>query len=210
MSASLATQVYDKLMARILNNETAAGEFINRRELAAELGVSTAPVTEAMIRMESEGLLETLPRKGTRVTVVKDEDIAGTLLIREALEGMAARLYCGEVIAAHRAKLSAMAAELDALPLRSYKYFAMDCALHCAMVALCNNGAFFEEYSRITCLGLFYNTNRLLSSNEASVRDSHVLLIDNLCRARPDVAQRLIHEHIAKGKRNLILSRDDG
>jgi len=207
MSESLASQVYETLLSKILNNEILPGEFINRRDIAAELGVSVAPVLEAMILMETEGLLETLPRKGTRVTIVRDSDISGTLLIREALECMAARLYCGRPVMQNMEGLMPLAKKVDTAPPRSHQYFACDREFHRRLVDLCGCEVFSAEYDRITKLSLFHNTNKLISSSEASVRYSHVELLQKLCTAPPEEANKLMHDHITSGKGALALTR---
>jgi DNA-binding transcriptional MocR family regulator len=67
------------------------GDLINRRQVAAALGISTAPVHEAMAQLEAEGLLEALPRKGTRVRRALPHDVKDILIVREALDKLACR-----------------------------------------------------------------------------------------------------------------------
>ena len=85
-TVSLSQRIYDSLLKKILSNEYPSGTILNRRAIAAEYHVSVAPVLEAMLQLEKDGLLETIPRKGTRVTVIRSEQVSGYLLIREALE----------------------------------------------------------------------------------------------------------------------------
>ncbi|MDL2233099.1 GntR family transcriptional regulator [Ruminococcaceae bacterium OttesenSCG-928-L11] len=208
MSESLSNMVYDVLLDRILSNKILPGEFINRRKLAAELGVSVAPVLEAMVLMENEGLLETLPRTGTRVTIVRDTDISGTLLIREALECLAARMYCGEPLKRKLSTLIPLAQQVDSAPPRSHAYFSLDRQLHRQMVDLCGCEVYSREYDRITKLSLFHNTNKLITSSDAEDRQNHSDLLIALSEAAPDDAYRLMHNHIISGKGVLALTRD--
>ncbi|MCX7935224.1 MAG: GntR family transcriptional regulator, partial [Planctomycetota bacterium] len=76
----------------------APGEFLDRRGVAREIGISPAPVLEAMLRLQEEGLLEALPRRGTRVRIITADYLLGQLLVREALECEAARLICGQKV----------------------------------------------------------------------------------------------------------------
>src|SRR6202034_2500358 len=78
---------------RIIRGELAIGQVISRRKLATELGMSFLPVTEALIRLENEGLLESRPRAGTRVKVPTRQDVEGHYVMREALETQAAMLF---------------------------------------------------------------------------------------------------------------------
>jgi DNA-binding GntR family transcriptional regulator len=113
-SHRLAEQAYTLIRDRILRGELALGASISRRELSAELGMSTLPVTEALHRLKSEALIETVPRVGTRVRIPTPQDIRGFYVVREALESQAARLFCERATPADREDLARMAARLDA------------------------------------------------------------------------------------------------
>ncbi|MDI6619651.1 MAG: GntR family transcriptional regulator [Clostridiales bacterium] len=207
MSSSLASSIYEKLLKKILNNEIPAGEFINRREIAEQMNVSVAPVMEAMILLENDGLLETMPRKGTRVSLVCNEDISGYLVVREALECTAARMICGEKIADAMDDLIPLARAVDASPHRSMTYFRKDYEFHTSLVRLSGCEILEKEHERITKLGLFYNTNKLVSPNDAATRYSHVELLNQLKEADPDKAYSIMRSHIISGKGSLVITR---
>src|ERR671923_2936 len=84
--ASLAAEAYDFVKHRILRGELPMGQVISRRKIAAELGMSFLPVSEALLRLEFEGLLESRPRAGTRVRIPSPDDVNGHYVVREALE----------------------------------------------------------------------------------------------------------------------------
>src|ERR1700751_3560172 len=92
----LAGEEYVKARGRILRGELAIGQVISRRKIAAELGMSFLPVSEALLRLEHEGLLESRPRAGTRVRVPTRQDVQGHYVVREALEVQAAMLFCSQ------------------------------------------------------------------------------------------------------------------
>src|SRR5207249_11491172 len=92
-TTSLAAEAYNIVRQRILRGELAMGQVISRRKLAAELGMSFLPVSEALLRLEIEGLLESRPRAGTRVRIPTQQDVRGHDVVREALEMQAARLF---------------------------------------------------------------------------------------------------------------------
>ena len=75
--ASLAAEAYEFVKQRILRGELPMGQVISRRKIAAELGMSFLPVSEALLRLEFEGLLESRPRAGTRVRIPSREDVRG-------------------------------------------------------------------------------------------------------------------------------------
>src|SRR2546423_2306711 len=93
VTSSLAHEAYRVVRQRILRGELGLGQPISRRKLAAELGMSFLPVSEALLRLEVEGLLESRPRAGTRVRIPTDQDVRGHFIVREALEVQAAILF---------------------------------------------------------------------------------------------------------------------
>src|SRR5215472_11945593 len=113
--ASLAAEAYEFVKQRILRGQLPMGQVISRRKVAAELGMSFLPVSEALLRLEFEGLLESRPRAGTRVRIPSREDVRGHYLVREALEVEAARLFVEMASAEERAVLLKLAARVDAM-----------------------------------------------------------------------------------------------
>src|SRR4051794_37463499 len=114
-ASSLAVEAYNIVRQRILCGEIALGQVISRRKLAAELSMSFLPVSEAFLRLEFEGLLESRPRAGTRVRIPSREDVEGHYIVREALEVQAARLYAKFSTAEERGAMLRLATRLDAM-----------------------------------------------------------------------------------------------
>ena len=77
--------------------------------------MSFLPVSEALLRLEHEGLLESRPRAGTRVRVPTREDVMGHYVVREALEVQAAMLFAAVATPDRRSELLKLAARVDAL-----------------------------------------------------------------------------------------------
>jgi DNA-binding GntR family transcriptional regulator len=116
VSTSLASEAYEYVRERILRGQLPMGQVISRRKLAAELGMSFLPVSEALLRLEFEGLLESRPRAGTRVRIPSREDVRGHFIIREALEVQAAMLFAELATIEERYELQKRAVRVDALP----------------------------------------------------------------------------------------------
>src|SRR5439155_1989794 len=113
--ASLAAEAYEFVKHRILRGDLPIGQVISRRKIAAELGMSFLPVSEALLRLEFEGLLESRPRAGTRVRIPSPEDVHGHYIVREALEVQASMLFAAVATEEDRIHLHALAARVDAL-----------------------------------------------------------------------------------------------
>lgn len=84
--------VFETLRDAIINGKLAPGERLMEVQLAEEMGVSRTPVREAIRKLELEGFVVMVPRKGAYVAGVSIKDIADVFEIRAALEALAARL----------------------------------------------------------------------------------------------------------------------
>ena len=112
---SLAAEAYLIVRQRILSGQLPIGRPISRRRLATELGMSLLPVSEAMLRLEFEGLLESRPRAGTRVRIPTQDDVRGNYVVREALESQAARLFAEAATEEEMTELKKLAVRVDTL-----------------------------------------------------------------------------------------------
>ena len=91
-SSTIADRVFDELRAAIVEGAIPAGSKISEPEMAGRYGISRGPLREAMRRLESANLVERRPNIGARVITLTSEQLLEIYLIREALEGLAARL----------------------------------------------------------------------------------------------------------------------
>jgi DNA-binding GntR family transcriptional regulator len=102
----LADQIRQVLTDGITSGRWQPGERIIERRIAAELGVSQAPVREALRQLEALRLIETMPNRGARVREFTEEDFAEFFPVRAGLEETAADLavsrMAGRVVALER------------------------------------------------------------------------------------------------------------
>ncbi|MDR1636390.1 MAG: GntR family transcriptional regulator, partial [Treponema sp.] len=179
---SLSQEVYREILARLMDNRLVPGTMLNRRDVAKELGVSVAPVLEAMLQLEIEGFLESVPRKGSFVKPIKQEDIYGQLMVREALECQGARLYCGKPIRDHKDSLINAAAELDGMQLGSIEGWEGEIHFHLSLIDLAHCEPLSQTFVRTMQLGLFYQMNHILSL-QVHPENKHFDLIESLSEA---------------------------
>ncbi|MFC4768205.1 GntR family transcriptional regulator [Effusibacillus consociatus] len=85
-------KVYQYLKSQIVNGHYKAGDRLVERELAEKLGISRTPIREALFKLESQGLVMTVPRKGVVVTQISQEEIEEIFTILASLEVLAVRL----------------------------------------------------------------------------------------------------------------------
>jgi len=90
--ASATTRVAGTLRDGIVAGRYEPGSALSEVALADELGTSRTPVREALKQLDTEGLVEVVPRVGTFVTVRSRRDVVELFELKEVLEGLAARL----------------------------------------------------------------------------------------------------------------------
>lgn len=204
MKKTLAENIYENLLLRLLMNEYVPGEFLNRRTIATEMGVSVAPVMEAMLRLRSEGFLENISRVGTRVRLFKKDAIIGHLILREALECQAARMYCGSRIKSNLKSLFTDAVFLDMIQEGTPEDFREEIRFHTYLVKLADCGPLTEEFMRIANISLFCSLNRLPTIGIPVVKNNHKNLVECLLTDDKDEAEKIMREHLRKGKGNIF------
>jgi DNA-binding GntR family transcriptional regulator len=88
---SLSDEVSRWLRDAILSGRYQHGERIVEQDLATELGVSRGPIRTALRKLEIEGLVTLLPRRGARVVMLSPDDVREIMAIRAAIEPLAVR-----------------------------------------------------------------------------------------------------------------------
>lgn len=86
LPGSLAQRVYQSLRDAILSLAIPPGAVLRKSVICEELGVSRSPVSEAIARLSSEGLVDVIPQSGTRVSRFSIDEIREGAFMREALE----------------------------------------------------------------------------------------------------------------------------
>lgn len=206
-NSSLSQRVYHQLLERFMTNELVPGNVLNRRKIAADLQVSVAPVLEALLQLEMEGFVESIPRKGTIVKPIRKEDVLNQHILREAIECQAARYYHGEPIRRNRDMLLELAEKVEQTVSDVPEHWTQEIQFHKNLVELSDCAGLVREYVRISRLGSFYNLNRVLQPVDRKERLSHIELIDQLMTDSPDEAEQIIRNHLRSGKQHLFVGK---
>jgi len=104
----LSEEVYDALRAAILGGRLPAGGRIVEADIARQMATSRSPVREAVRKLEHEGLVEYVPRRGTIVVGLSRDDVADAYQLRAHLEAYGARLAATRASADQLARLLEM------------------------------------------------------------------------------------------------------
>lgn len=212
----LREEAYTWIRDRILRGEFALGDPLNRRRLAAHLRMSLLPVSEALRKLESDGLVETQRRAGTRVRIPAIEDIEDHVVIRTALECESARLFCARAEPEDRRDLLARAEHLDYLRARTgvvpyekerdkdlaYAIHAYHDEFHLRIVDGARCGALrrLMEEKQVLTLHWLYD----VATGNVAPLDSHTTLARAIAGKDPDKAAAAMREHVVRGSQHLL------
>ena len=107
--------VFNTLRQAILRGELKPGERLMEIQLANKLGVSRTPIREAIRKLELEGLVLMIPRKGAEVAQITEKSLRDVLEVRRALEELAVQLACDRMTAKGLEELKQAAEEFEAV-----------------------------------------------------------------------------------------------
>jgi DNA-binding GntR family transcriptional regulator len=202
--ASLAAEAYEFVKQRILRGELPMGQVISRRKIAAELGMSFLPVSEALLRLEFEGLLESRPRAGTRVRIPSREDVRGHYIVREALEVQAAMLFAAVASAEDRADVQRLAARVDALSISDQSlYLPAHEKLHRRIAEGARCPALSVAIEKTHALASTWYCVARQAPDQTPVR-RHQDLVEVLVTGTPEQAASAMREHVHRGMENTM------
>lgn len=205
---SLSDRAYQQIRDEILSGDLSIGDILSRRRLAVRLNMSFLPVTEALGRLETEGLVESRPRIGTRVRIPSEQDIRDSNVIREALESQAARLCAQRITAAERKQLCTSARQLDELQrmcslestdsrfIFSVHTFHMQFHLRIAELARCPGLSRAIEKEQVLIFNWLYDT---AARRRTQPKEFHSILAQALCSGDPLAADAAMREHVRYG-----------
>jgi len=202
--------VYDQLRAALRVAHFDGGSLLSENDLARQLGVSTTPVHEAMVRLASEGFVELLPRRGVRVVHLSADDVREILEVREGLEAEVIRLALQRLTAEDLTELDGQIAVMDEAIVRNdYPSFnAADVALHDSLARASGNHRFsqmLEELrvwvQRIRAATVEHQLR--LPGRPGRAQDEHRALVAAL-HERDARAEQIIRQHISSLKEEII------
>ncbi|MGA5699122.1 GntR family transcriptional regulator [Peterkaempfera bronchialis] len=150
----LRDEAYDALLEAIVSGELPPGERLNDAELADRLGLSRAPVRQALARLAGERLVVSKPQSYTRVAPVDAREVADALTVVRTLHELAVREALPRMEAQHIAQMTEandrFVRALDAGdPMAA---IAADDDLHAVPLQVCGNRALTETVQRYTPL----------------------------------------------------------
>jgi DNA-binding GntR family transcriptional regulator len=202
----LREQVREILLERILAHDYAPGDRLVETRIARELGVSQAPVREALRELETLRFVESAPFRGAWVREVSDDELAEIYPIRAALEDVAARA-AAERLAGRVAPLEReVRAMAKARNLRGQ--VDHDVRFHRLIVEASENARLIELWGSLQVESRTMITAIRTGLDPAEVAARHEPIVDALRRRDADAAGREIRRHVEDFGRMFMEGRD--
>lgn len=203
----LSDAVYAGLKADLARSAYRAGAVLSEETLARRFRVSRTPVRKALARLEQEGLVRVLPKRGIVIPEVSPGELRELFDVREALEGMAARRAAGNVdphaLRAVEARLRRLAARRAGASVEAAR--AAGAAVHRLVLATAGNAVLTRLVEQVN--GRLELAQLISYYEPARVRDSireHLAIIGALRRDDPDGAEARAREHVARFRQHIF------
>ncbi len=202
-----AVRLYHELQREILTGDVHPGERLTRRALGQRFGVSQSTVTEALWRLESDGLVESAPMYGTRVRELTRERTRNEHVLREALECQVAREVVDVLRAGDQQDLLDLADRVDVAMCNGTKHSMEGMELHME---------FHMKLAEMTGLDLLVQQMDMqwrrhlvlfnwVSSKMLPVPDGwHRMLLGEIFSRDADRAERAMRTHVRYGRAHYI------
>ncbi len=199
---SLREHVVDVLHDAILSGDLRPGQPLVETELAAQLGVSRAPLREAMQILNSEGLVETIPRRGTRVRSLGRRDIVELYSLRGSLEALAIRCIIEQSDPCDLRRLESISERMlraaNANNIR--KLNELDHSFHDTLIAMSGHGLLQTTWNLVALRVRRVMTLRNMRNSDIRlVAHSHVPILEAIRRRDAERATAAIQAHVATG-----------
>ncbi|SOD63356.1 transcriptional regulator, GntR family [Streptomyces zhaozhouensis] len=195
----LREAVADALRAAVVSGEMEPGVVYSAPALAARFGVSATPVREAMLELVREGMVDSVPNKGFRVTEISPLDLDHIVELRLLIEPATVWRIVPDVPEEHLATLRAMAQRImdHAAAGDLLSYSEADRRFHLALLAYGGNPALVQTVSQL------HARTRLLGLSSVARRgrlgaaaEEHLRLVELVALRDRDGARALMRAHI--------------
>ena len=206
---SIRDQIYEAIQQSIVNNSYKPGEELQIDRLAEEFGVSTTPIREALIRLESSGLVQLIPNKGARVTAFQEEDIRDTWEVRKLLEPYAAGLTAEQDVTPEIQELNKAFDLLERGSQDGDLYIQSDIHLHELLYSHLSNELLKETLHNILqrSMRMRYYAEDVSKMHDQVVREvisEHKQILQALTAGDREKTVEAVRRHIENGERRAL------
>ncbi|HBE77022.1 MAG TPA: GntR family transcriptional regulator [Firmicutes bacterium] len=199
--------VFESLREAIISGTLGAGDRLMEIQLAEEMGVSRTPVREAIRKLELEGLVVMIPRKGAYVAGISVKDIADVFEIRCALEGLAAELASeratDEELETMERYLIKISEDIDLGDLA--KVVETDTDFHTLLYKLSRNSRLTQIISNLReQIQRFRTTSLSFPGRMKIALEEHRKIVEAISSRDGELARKLAEEHIENAENTMM------
>ncbi len=187
---SLNNTAYQILLDRIVSCHYLPGHWLNEERLVSELGISRTPIHAALIRLQQEGLVQIMPKKGIHVAPITAKSVRDLFNLRDLIEPHAIYNYADNFEKDKLMEFLATFSNWDN-QITAEQTFAVDAQFHITIVGLARNDILSNYYqtlqnqlTRIAYIGSRTTAERLQHSNKEHADILLALLQDDREQAR--------------------------
>jgi DNA-binding GntR family transcriptional regulator len=194
----LRDQVKDVVLERIARGQYRPGERLVETAIARELGVSQAPVREALRDLDQLGLVVYEPNRGCSVRQVSPAELRDAFPVRAALEALASRLAAPKITEAELAQLDALLEEM-VVAARASDPLAQahaNARFHATIVAVAANATLERQWSLLEPFARTYLTSVQADADLEQLAERHRPIVAALRAGDGEVAARVMHDHL--------------
>ena len=189
--------VFNTLRQAILTGELKPGERLMEIHLANKLGVSRTPIREAIRKLELEGLVTMIPRRGAEVAQITEKSMNDVLEVRRAMDALCVELACDRITPEELQDLKKACDTFEAaVKTDDIKQIAQaDVALHDIIVQATGNQRLMYRY-RFEYIKDFSQHERLV--------EEHKVIYESIVKKDKETASNMAKVHIDNQKKAII------
>lgn len=191
--------VFNTLRQAILRGELKPGERLMEIQLANKLGVSRTPIREAIRKLELEGLVLMVPRKGAEVAEITEKSLRDVLEIRKVLEELAVQLACEKITQEEIVQLERAAKEFERIVKNKdvTKVAEADVRFHDVIYMATDNQKLISLLNHLREQMYRYRVEYLKRpESHTKLIKEHQQIIEYIQRREKDAASEIVCRHI--------------
>ena len=203
----LSQDIAESIKTAIIKGKFKPGEKISEGDLAESMGISRTPLREAFRKLENEGFIQIIPRKGAVVADIDTEEAINLYEIKSTLEGLAARLAASKMKEKAIGKLEKVNEELKELIDKNdlESFYRVHTRFHEGFVKLCGNKRLIQIISNLNDhFNRFGIISLTLPGQFEKAIEQHAEIIEAFKSGDQNLVEQKVKTNVMTGGRVLV------
>ncbi|MBO5210120.1 MAG: GntR family transcriptional regulator [Lachnospiraceae bacterium] len=199
--------VFNTLRKAILTGELKPGERLMEIHLANQLGVSRTPIREAIRKLELEGLVIMIPRRGAEVAQITEKSLKDVLEVRRALDALCAELACDRITEAEKQSLKKACDDFEQATISGDATIiaAADVALHDIIVEATGNKRLIQLINNLSEQMYRYRFEYIKDEQQHNnLVEEHRMIYESIIKQDKEKAAQAAKLHIDNQEKSII------